>query len=322
MNERPGPLQHVLWVGRASVGLKKASDGRTVKLMSGVQRDVADSRTHSWLRERLSRLPPHALLDIATAACRQDAGGHPGDAVSFGFANRVLASYFPTPEWIVSEVLLSLDLMGRVAESVSPAQDGFHFALVCRTWADIWKATVRACRYFVRTTSRTLPAARFMLPPVYPQYYNGVAVLRDGRLVTAGSDMHELFLVDPNSCDSTAAAPHILPYLPKSPHISPYLWSIPICMRLNRHRAARVRERPACTTICATSTQPAPERPACTTWTQAPAPLTVRHSTHDSEQPLQPPATALCPRLGLDAIVQVALRLRGTDERPPRRVAR
>ena len=161
--------------------------------------------TMQSMRERLARLPPEVLLDIAVNACDGDASAH-------AHANQVLAKHFPLADWCVQEVLLSPDLMERVAEHISPAQEGFDFALVCHAWASVWRQTVRRRRFFVKTSSMKLPGSgpnfvpSFGIKVEHPRYYNGVVVLRDGRLITAGSDNHEVLLVDPHS--PMGASPH------------------------------------------------------------------------------------------------------------------
>ena len=83
----------------------------------------------------VSKLPAEEILKIALHGIRND-------AATRHFATERHAEIYPLPQWCVSDVLLSTDLLPKIFSSLS-LRDGGRASGACETWTDAWKVVRR-----------------------------------------------------------------------------------------------------------------------------------------------------------------------------------
>ena len=125
--------------------------------------------------ERLARLPVGKLIELAALGMRESS-----EAAHVG--NAMINEFDPLPQWVVSDILLSPDLLEPIMAQLS-LKDGSQLRLVCSVWRAAWKARCAGHLGFVRTVEAKAPTLfeiRQGLPEGQPLGFPRNVVARPG----------------------------------------------------------------------------------------------------------------------------------------------
>lgn len=118
-------------------------------------RGMAPSATSDRIAERLQRLPPNVLISLVAEEC----AANPRMCAA---VDKATAEYDPVPQWAVTSVLTSADLLVPIMEHLKIRHGAV--ASVCKAWEQAWQATSERRCMLRHLSSFPIPDEYGLLP--------------------------------------------------------------------------------------------------------------------------------------------------------------
>lgn len=116
---------------------------------------MAPSASSDRIAERLQRLPPNVLISLVAEACT----ANPRMCAA---VDKATAEYDPVPQWAVTSVLTSADLLVPIMEHLKIRHGAV--ASVCKAWEQAWQATSERRCMLRHLSSFPIPDEYGLLP--------------------------------------------------------------------------------------------------------------------------------------------------------------